>query len=102
MWNVCKNGQCKEIFKAQASRNTENKLAEDEIKTGQTETLEPDLTNNNCSIIVKDIKAEDQIEYSFRAEGSNPQKNTYNTTVKIIIQGNYLGLAQFKIPCFFL
>ncbi len=96
---MCKNGQCNgEIFKAQASRNTE----EDESKTGQTETLEPDLTKNNCSIIVKDIKAEDQIEYSFRVEGSNPQKNTYNTTVKIIIQGNYLGLAQFKIPCFFL
>ncbi|KAF4104373.1 hypothetical protein G5714_015360 [Onychostoma macrolepis] len=86
-WFACKNGQCKdEIFKAKASTNTENKLGENESKKGQIEMLEPDLTKNNCSIIMKDIKAEDQMEYSFRVEGSHSQRNTYKPTLKIIIQ----------------
>ncbi|XP_051720135.1 sialic acid-binding Ig-like lectin 12 isoform X2 [Ctenopharyngodon idella] len=45
--------------------------------------LEPDLSKNNCSIIMKDIKAEDENEYAFRVKR---QKNTFNSTVKIIIQ----------------
>ncbi|XP_016325829.1 sialic acid-binding Ig-like lectin 8 [Sinocyclocheilus anshuiensis] len=86
-WYVCKNGQCKdEIFKAKVSKNIENKFGEKETETGQIKMLDPDLTKNSCSIIMKNIKAEDKNEYAFRVEGSHSQLNTYKPTVKLIIQ----------------
>ncbi|XP_016414561.1 sialic acid-binding Ig-like lectin 8 [Sinocyclocheilus rhinocerous] len=86
-WYVCKNSQCKhEIFKAKVSKNIENKFGEKETETGQIKMLDPDLTENNCSIIMKNIKAEDKNEYAFRVEGSDSHRNTYKPTVKLIIQ----------------
>ncbi|XP_016128439.1 sialic acid-binding Ig-like lectin 12 [Sinocyclocheilus grahami] len=48
--------------------------------------LDPGLTENNCSIIMKNIKAEDKKEYAFRVEGSHSYLYTYKPTVKLIIQ----------------
>ncbi|KAK7156787.1 hypothetical protein R3I94_006737 [Phoxinus phoxinus] len=88
-WIVCRNGQCKKdrrIFKGKVSTQNKIKLEEKETETERIKMLEPDLTKNNCSIIMKDITAEDENEYAFRVEGQNPHKITYKATVKIIIQ----------------
>ncbi|XP_067306335.1 sialic acid-binding Ig-like lectin 12 isoform X2 [Pseudorasbora parva] len=75
-WMMCQNGQCrKSIFKSKKETETE-----------QIKMLEPDLTKNNCSFIMKDMKAENAKEYAFRLEGQNSQRNTYYPRVKIIIQ----------------
>ncbi|XP_056127312.1 sialic acid-binding Ig-like lectin 16 [Rhinichthys klamathensis goyatoka] len=84
-WRVChKNSQCKivisSIFKGKV--NTQKK----KTHTDRIKMLEPDLTKNNCSIIMKDIQAEDENEYAFRVEGQLSHKMTYKSTVKIIIQ----------------
>ncbi|KAK9962517.1 hypothetical protein ABG768_007875 [Culter alburnus] len=85
-WRVCSiTGECKnDIFKGKVS--TQNELEEKDTETKRIKMLEPDLTENNCSIIMKDIKAEDENEYAFRVEGQQTYKNTFNPTVKIIIQ----------------
>ncbi|XP_016339045.1 sialic acid-binding Ig-like lectin 8 [Sinocyclocheilus anshuiensis] len=88
-WNECnKKGNCKnEIFNlrnVKEERVKGSKVEKKEIKSGRIEMLEPDLTKNNCSIIVKNIRAEDKKEYVLRLEESG--RNTYNLTVKITIQ----------------
>ncbi|XP_051720146.1 sialic acid-binding Ig-like lectin 14 isoform X2 [Ctenopharyngodon idella] len=87
-WKVCsKTGECKnDIFKGKVSTQNENKLEEKETETERIKMLEPDMSKTNCSIIMKDIKAEDENEYAFRVEGQKTYKNTFNPTVKIIIQ----------------
>ncbi|XP_067306333.1 sialic acid-binding Ig-like lectin 14 isoform X1 [Pseudorasbora parva] len=86
-WMMCQNGQCrKSIFNSRVSKQNENKLDEKETETEQIKMLEPDLTKNNCSFIMKDMKAENAKEYAFRLEGQNSQRNTYKPRVKIIIQ----------------
>lgn len=100
LWNACnETDQCmKEIFnftKVKGNKNDKKVLESRRIKM-----LESDLNTNNCSIIIKEIKAGDKKEYMFRVEGSH--QNTYNHTVKITIQGNaYLSLAMLKRSCFF-
>ncbi|XP_077063918.1 sialic acid-binding Ig-like lectin 14 [Siphateles boraxobius] len=87
-WIACyKNGQCKKsIFKGNVSTQQKNKWEEKKTKKERIKMLEPDLTKNNCSIIMKDIKAEDEKEYAFRVEGQFTHKMTYTSRVKIIIQ----------------
>ncbi|CAM4555702.1 unnamed protein product [Leuciscus chuanchicus] len=86
-WLVCKNGECKKgIFMGKVSTQDKIELEEKETETERIKMLEPDLTKNNCSIIMKDIKAEDENEYAFRVEGKLTQKSTYKPTVKMIIQ----------------
>lgn len=101
-----KNGKCNidsSIFKGTVSTQQKNKLEEKETDTERIKMLESDLTKNNCSIIMKDIKAEDENEYAFRVEGYGTKKNTYTPKVKIIIQGNAcLCLPKFKRSCLFL
>nr|XP_055053812.1 sialic acid-binding Ig-like lectin 14 [Misgurnus anguillicaudatus] len=48
--------------------------------------LEPDLDKKNCSIIINNIKAEDEGEYTLRVEGT--MSYTYSRRFKIIIQDN--------------
>lgn len=70
------------------------------IKSGRIKMLEPVLTKNNCSIIMKNITPSDKKEYMLRLEESG--RNTYNLTVKITIQGNaYLCLAMLNRSCVF-
>jgi len=89
------------IFKGKVSTQHKNKIEEKE--TERIKMLEPDLTKNNCSIIIKDIKAEDGKIYAFRVEGQNKHKVTYTPTVKVIIQGNAcLCLVKFKRSRLFL
>uniref|UniRef100_A0A672KZE2 Sialic acid-binding Ig-like lectin 14 n=2 Tax=Sinocyclocheilus grahami TaxID=75366 RepID=A0A672KZE2_SINGR len=88
-WNECnKKGNCKnEIYNlrnVKEEREKVGKLEKKEIKSGRIEMLESDLTKNNCSIIMKNIRAEDKKEYMLRLEESG--RNTYNLTVKITIQ----------------
>ncbi|CAM4555718.1 unnamed protein product [Leuciscus chuanchicus] len=88
-WLVCKNVQCnknEKMFKGKVSTQNKIELEEKETETERIKMLEPDLTKNNCSIIMKDIKAEDENEYAFRVVGQGKHKSTYNPTVKIIIQ----------------
>jgi len=107
-WGVCnKNGgQCKNmrsIFEGKVSTQHKNTIEEKETETERIKMLEPDLTKNNCSIIMKDIKAEDEKIYAFRVEGPTPHKMTYTPTVKVIIQGNAcLCLVKFKRSRLFL
>ncbi|KAK7156784.1 hypothetical protein R3I94_006736 [Phoxinus phoxinus] len=88
-WIVCTNGQCKKdrrIFKGKVITQNKNKREEKKTEAERIKMLEPDLTKNNCSIIMKDITAEDENEYAFRVEGQLKHKSTYTPTVKIIIQ----------------
>ncbi|XP_067221898.1 sialic acid-binding Ig-like lectin 14 isoform X2 [Chanodichthys erythropterus] len=87
-WIECnENGECKnDIFKQNVSTKDKNKQEEKKTETERIKMLEPDLSKNNCSIIMKDIKAEDEHEYAFRVEGQHPHKYTYKSRVKIIIQ----------------
>ncbi|XP_073719482.1 myelin-associated glycoprotein [Misgurnus anguillicaudatus] len=48
--------------------------------------LEPGLDKKNCSMIINNIKAEDEGEYALRVEGT--PSYTYRTRFKIIIQDN--------------
>ncbi|XP_039527121.1 sialic acid-binding Ig-like lectin 12 isoform X2 [Pimephales promelas] len=90
-WIVCsKDDQCKKkissIIEGKVSTQHKNTIEEKETETERIKMLEPDLTKNNCSIIMKDITAEDENIYAFRVEGPTPHKNTYTPTVKVIIQ----------------
>ncbi|XP_065136630.1 sialic acid-binding Ig-like lectin 7 isoform X3 [Paramisgurnus dabryanus] len=82
---LCKaSNQCKE---AQAVKKTKYKM------------LETDLNKKNCSIIINNIKAEDEREYKIRVEGD--QSYTYNRRFKIIIEeGEQANLScSVPFPC---
>jgi len=107
-WIECnKNGnKCNKLpsmFKGKVNKQQKIEMEDKETETERIKMLEPDLTKNNCSIIMKDIQAEDENIYAFRVEGQDKHKNTYTSTVKIIIQGNAcLCLVKFKRSCLFL
>lgn len=99
-WIVCKNGQCRKdgtIFKGNVITQNTIKLEEKKTETERIKMLELDLTKNNCSIIMKNIQAEDENEYAFRVEGQKTHKSTYKPRVKIIIQGNACLLVFGKV-----
>lgn len=78
-WNVCNNPtECKNVNEGQIGGR---KL----IETEQIKWLEPDLSKNNCSSIIKEIK-EDEREYTFKFVRQG--QTLHNSSVKIIIQGN--------------
>ncbi|XP_073674431.1 sialic acid-binding Ig-like lectin 12 [Garra rufa] len=58
-------------------------------ETEEIEWLEPDLTKNNCSIIIEEIKEDDK-KYAFKIVG----ENSNNSKVKIIIQDE----PAMKVP----
>uniref|UniRef100_A0A8C1R7K6 Si:dkey-24p1.7 n=1 Tax=Cyprinus carpio TaxID=7962 RepID=A0A8C1R7K6_CYPCA len=87
LWNECnKIGKCGEIFNLNGTKEKVNgiKVEKENIKPGRIEMLEPDLTKNNCSIIMKNITPSDKKYYMLRLEESG--RKTYNLTVKITIQ----------------
>ncbi|XP_016128437.1 sialic acid-binding Ig-like lectin 14 [Sinocyclocheilus grahami] len=76
-WKVCnKPSECKTIFEMPNRRRKQS-------ETEQIKWLEPDLSKNNCSSIIKEIK-EDEREYAFTIVGHG--QNSHNSNVKIIIQ----------------
>ncbi|KAL1261117.1 hypothetical protein QQF64_008944 [Cirrhinus molitorella] len=79
LWHACnETGKCmKKIFK----KKTETQNSEMQ-ETEQIKWLEPNLTENNCSIIIKEIKEEER-RYVFKIMGGN---STSKNEVKIIIQ----------------
>ncbi|ROI15228.1 Sialic acid-binding Ig-like lectin 12 [Anabarilius grahami] len=98
-WKVFDENGENEIFKRKVSEKNKDKLEEKETETERIKMLEPDLTKNNCSIIMKDIKAEDENEYAFRVEGQKTHRYTYTPRVKITIQDNAKPIdnVQWKV-----
>ncbi|XP_068069886.1 sialic acid-binding Ig-like lectin 5 isoform X1 [Danio rerio] len=79
IWQSCvAKDKCNLIFQNNVEKN---KLKKNEL--GHIKMLEPDLSKNNCSIILKDIK-ENEKEYTFRIKAK--QQYTFNPTVKISIK----------------
>lgn len=82
IWQMCDEN----IFK--------NKSTMEKNETEQFKIIELDLSKNNCSIIMRDIKEGGNL-CAFLIKG----KKIFNHTVKIIIQGNPCLLVEFKRPC---
>lgn len=73
MWQMCdKHNKCNNIFKQNNNKNEAEQIGK----------LKPDLSKNNCSIIIKDIE-EDEKEYKVKIKG---KKGENVSTIKIRIQ----------------
>lgn len=77
-----KHNKCNNIFKQNNNKNEAEQIGK----------LKPDLSKNNCSIIIKDIE-EDEKEYKVKIKG---KKGENVSTIKIRIQGNPYLSVEFK------
>lgn len=88
-WFKCdssKSGNCDSdvIF-----HTNEDKTVQPEFK-GRVSLLEPDLGQNNCSIIISNLTQSDSGQYQIRVQGfvdNKPKGFTFNRKVKVSVTG---------------